>query len=175
MIINVNYSADSSKNSKWRGKLVSIMDCIKELQSSHQRLNELYQNLYNNQRQLILHEFGSGKDLSISSLLKFAPIAENFQGHADEYKNELKKFQRLLNTVQQTVRKINVINNPPLNQQSIASKQSQQKTENGVSRSSMPSKKPLLVGSNDDDHKTSYPPSTNNAYRKNAPSKKPYF
>eukprot|EP01083_Nonionella_stella_P048585 129781_1 len=80
------------------------MDCIDQLQSSHRRLCSLYNDLYDNQRVIVTHPFGSGRDLSIGSLLKFAPIAENFQSYADDYKKELIVFETLLNTVQQTVK-----------------------------------------------------------------------
>ena len=81
------------------------MEGIDQLQSSSRKLREIYNNLDRYQTHIITHAFGSGQDLSINSLLKFAPLAENFQQYADNYKNELNKFQKLLNSVQQTVRR----------------------------------------------------------------------
>lgn len=81
------------------------MDGIDQLQSSSRELNNIYNNLGRYQTAIVTHAFGSGQDLSINSLLKFAPLAENFQQYADDYKNELNKFQKLLNSVQQTVRR----------------------------------------------------------------------
>eukprot|EP00486_Rosalina_sp_Unknown_P003211 CAMPEP_0201573038 /NCGR_PEP_ID=MMETSP0190_2-20130828/16673_1 /ASSEMBLY_ACC=CAM_ASM_000263 /TAXON_ID=37353 /ORGANISM="Rosalina sp." /LENGTH=499 /DNA_ID=CAMNT_0047999523 /DNA_START=99 /DNA_END=1595 /DNA_ORIENTATION=+ len=81
------------------------MDGIDQLQSSSRKLKDVYNKLDRNQTAIVQHAFGSGKDLSINSLLKFAPLAENFQQYADNYKNELNKFQKLLNSVQQTVRR----------------------------------------------------------------------